>query len=113
MKVVDNPWELMEDVAKKYPQLDGVNVYFVDDKTLEYYAVTAFNENKVPKIFLRSTLQLGSIPEILAHEMAHIIVGKAKDSVDDHSNEWVDAFAKLLKDMNEWMKFHEITRRIE
>jgi hypothetical protein len=109
MKIIDNPWKLMEDVAKKYSQLEGVKVYFVDDDFKEKSsACVQFWKNAPPHIYMKCYLKIQEIPEIMAHEMAHVIVGYPKAGEEYHSNEWVDAFAQLLKEMNEWRnKFQE------
>ena len=94
----------MEGVAEKYPQLDGVEVYFVTDKFIKDEAATQFWKDgiKAPHIYIKAHFTLASIPEVMAHEMAHVIVGKPESDEDWHNNAWVDAFAKLLKEMNAW-----------
>lgn len=102
MKIIDNPWKLMEDVASKYPQLDGVKVYFVDDDHKQKASAwVQFWKEVPPYIYMKCYLKIAEIPEIMAHEMAHVIVGKPEKEEDWHNNKWVDAFAQLLKEMNE------------
>jgi len=108
MIIKGSPWQLLEDISKNYPQLDGVEVWFADgpkDSSMAY--VQFYKDGSKPRIHINPILQLTTIPEILAHEMAHIIVGQAKDHNDDHNDAWVDAFAKLLKEMNTWMRTYD------
>lgn len=87
----NNLFDLMkETIELLYPSLK-FDVWISDIGEDNGYGYTYFPEDSVPVIEIGIHVPIGVFPEILAHEIAHVIAGIEAD----HSEAWDEEFSKI------------------
>lgn len=109
-----NPIQIMIDVVKEmYPEVKAL-VYYTsrlanndgDDKE-EDAAVgcTIFpDDGSIPQIQLSIEIPFYGAFDVLAHELAHLVLGP--DVEDEHGEEWEDLKEKILDESSKKLKEH-------
>jgi len=87
-----------ETAAHLYPKSQAIIFFSVDEGKNAYGAIRMENGEAVITIDLLTPL--GRVPEILAHEIAHAVVGIDKK----HGNEWKKAFGAIHKEFDRRMR---------
>lgn len=92
-RVVFDPFQLVLDVAHDLFPKFRADIYFGAESD-KGYGSTDFPEGKVPNITISAEVPYGAAPEILAHEIAHVVAGiKA-----GHGKKWDDVFTKIQRE---------------
>ena len=89
---------LFEIFSKLYENADKIEVWYADDEFIKSddeeqgQGVTVFpDDGSEPVIYVSTSLTIKYLPEILAHEMAHVIAGY----IEGHGDVWNEAFDKI------------------
>jgi hypothetical protein len=93
IRVVFDPFKLVIEVAHDlYPGIQA-KVFFSAQANKKEYGSTSFGD-PVPVILISAHTPLFVAPEILAHEIAHVVAGiKVK-----HGKKWEKAFAAIHRE---------------
>lgn len=100
MKITNNQIDILLDVfEKEYPET-AKNIKSIQfAKVKKVFAVTYFSPNGEINIFISDKMRFGSpmtietATELLAHELAHAIVGES----EKHGEKWEKQFSELLE----------------
>lgn len=93
VKIIKNPLYILNQISKSYPKLKDIEVVFS-------FMDKGWGKTDGKTIIININLRLYNLPEILAHEMAHCIVGvehKHDDVWDKEFSKIQKAFAKIAK----------------
>lgn len=109
LKIKNNPIDvLLEIFEENYPnESKQINQIMFADFKGKNLAVTQFYENAMADIYIKAhrgifkkPMALEQITELLAHELAHIIVGIE----NEHNDKWENAFEDLHKKLQHRME---------
>lgn len=96
-RFIANPIDIiLETACELYPnKLNDVNITVVSDlkTTDDCQACTVFS-NTSPLVLLDAEIPFKYIPDMLAHELAHVVLGVKHKDV--HDGEWQAVFDKIL-----------------
>jgi len=95
-RIVFDPFKLVLDVAHDLFPGFRADIFF-GAESKKGYGTTNFSEGEVPHITISATVPFGAAPEILAHEIAHVVVGIEAG----HGKKWDWVFARIQR---EYMK---------
>lgn len=76
-----------------YPDKD-CKCYLIEEIENEALGVTEFHEDGNIEVYVKGSLSVCDAAEILAHELAHVAVGKNKG----HNEEWEKAFDDIHRE---------------
>jgi hypothetical protein len=108
---LNNPFDIILQATNElYP---GINVDIQFDDRMKFFRLgpiifghcgeTIFPfDNSLPLINMSTNIPFRRMPEILAHELAHVVVGYD----EGHGDKWKDVFDKI------YVKANEISRSI-
>lgn len=95
MKIINNPFEkVIQAVKELYSDTEAVIQFNPNLRGSEYRecGCTTFPEdNSIPIIDISTNIPFEAMIEILAHELAHVVVGKEAG----HKKEWEAVFDKI------------------
>ena len=94
-----NPLSILVDIVRiKYPPTKGT-IEIVSElykKEGAYGLTDYYKNNDRAFIAIDSDLTIEKSVEVLAHELAHAIVGQTPDGEDSHNDKWNNKFDELL-----------------
>ena len=99
---LNNPFDIVLKAVKNL--YDNIDVDIVvtqdlkDEKGETAYGCTVFpDDGKPPIIFINKDISVEAFPEILSHEIAHVISGIN----EEHNEKWDKIFSDIQKEVNE------------
>lgn len=103
MKIKNNPIEtVLEACRNLYKNID-VDIWFSPDMNDEEGSPAGYTlfpkDGSKPIIYVNAEIPFSAVPEIIAHEIAHVVIGK-REVVDEHDDKWEEVFQSIFEEYN-------------
>lgn len=101
LNILNDPIQgVLKAAESLYPDLEcEIQFYPVKSETGNCgMCILPENENEIPQINIDPSIPYGAVLEVLAHELAHVVVPE-----DDHGEQWDNAFNAIFTEYNRLM----------